>query len=128
MSYPVEIDLVLQPTQSTDLALEDLLGELGGNQSRSASGQARIEDARGNTSPSPDSFQVLPRDESLNSGTSRNFGNTQMLQDRDMLSIMEEISENPVRGSDPGSREATGRNAGAEMRTAVGAEVGLTGS
>ena len=60
MSNSVEMDLVSQSTQSTDLALEDLLGELGGNQSRPANGQARIEDARGNASPSPDSFQVLP--------------------------------------------------------------------
>ena len=46
MSNPVEIDLVKQPTHSTDLALEDLIGELGETNPRSANGPARIEDAR----------------------------------------------------------------------------------
>ena len=40
-----------------------------------------------------------------------------------MLSIMEEISETAVRGSDPEPRNAPGRSSGTETRTAVGAEV-----
>ena len=61
----------------------------------------------------------------MNSGTSRNIDNPQALRvrDREMLSIMEEISENPFRSSYPGTTEPTGRNAVTETRTTVGAEV-----
>ena len=45
MSNLVEIDLVSQPTQSTDLALEDLMEELDENLPRTTNTQARIDDA-----------------------------------------------------------------------------------
>ena len=46
-----------------------------------------------------------------------------MIRDRDMLRIMQEISENPVRGSGQSVNVAAGRDAGRGARTAVGSEV-----
>ena len=81
MSNPIEIDMVTQPT------LEDLLGELDGDPTTMADGQTRIENRGGDVSPSPDSFQVLPRTAPLGNNTTRNLTETQMVRDREMLSI-----------------------------------------
>ena len=119
MSNPIEIDVVTQPVQATDLALENLLGELDDDPTRTAEGRTRSENGRGDVSPSPDSFQVI--------------------QDRELLSIMEDISEATARGPDRGTSvvaesrsvvsvscgrqsasDSAGRTGGIENRTAVG--------
>ena len=93
MSNPIEIDVVTQSTQATDLALENLLGELDDDPTRTAGGQTRTENARGDASPSPDSFQVLPRTTPSGNEISRDLTETQMIRDQELLSIMEDISE-----------------------------------
>ena len=82
MSNPIEIDVVTQTTQATDLALENLLGELDDDPTRTAEGRTRTEGMRGDISPSPDSFQVLPRTTPAGTGNPRGLTETQMIQDR----------------------------------------------
>ena len=140
MSNPIEIDMVTQQTQATDL---NLLSELDDDPTRMPEGQTRSENARGDVSPSPDSFQVLPRTTPAGNENPRGLTETQMIQDRELLSIMEDISETTARspgrsmsvvaetrvGADVvglanfGRRnvsDSAGRSAGAENRTAVG--------
>ena len=108
-----------------------------------AESQTRTENARGDVSLSPDSFQVLPRIPPAGNENPRGPTETQMIQDRELLSIMEDISENPVRSSERSAMVAsesrvrvsaigavgsdkrnasndTGRIGGIENRTAVG--------
>ena len=143
MSNPIEIDLVTQTTQATDLELEDLLGELDDDPTRTAEGRTRTENTRGDASLSPDSFQVLPRTTPTRIENPRGLTETQMIQDRELLSIMEDISQTTARSPDRGVRvvaesgagadavglasfgrrnasDSAGRSAGAETRTAVG--------
>ena len=67
---------------------------------------------RASISPSPDSSQVLPREESANSDAMRNVGRTQALRNRDMLSIMEETSETSVRSPGHSKVDPAGRDTG----------------
>ena len=130
MSNRIEIDVVEQQTQATDLALENLLGELDDDATRTAEGRTRSEKARGDASPSPDSFQVLARTMPAGNEIPRGLTETQMIQDR--LSIMEDgvgvVAESRV-GADVASlanlsrsnaSDSAGRSAGVENRTAVG--------
>ena len=143
MSNPIEIDVVTQSVQATDLALENLLGELDDDPTRTAEGQTRTENGRGDVSPSPDSFQVLSRTTPSGNENPRGLTETQMIQDRELLSIVEDISETTARGPDHGASvvsesrsgadvvglvsfgrrsasDSAGRSAGIENRTAVG--------
>ena len=132
--------MLAQPTQSTDLALEDLLGELDDDPTRTAGGRTRAENGGGNVSPSPDSFQVLPRNTPTGNENPRGLAETQMIHDRELLSIMEDISENPVRSSERsalvasesrmrvGTVEAVGsKTSGVRVAMPVGLEVSRTG-
>ena len=143
MSNPTEMDVETQPTQATDLALENLMGELDGDPTRTVEDRTRTGNGRGDVSPSPDSFQVLTRTTPSGTENTRNLTESQMIRDRELLSIMEDISETTARSSgrsvsvvaesrvgtdmvglaDFGRRSASdsaGRSAGIENRTAVG--------
>ena len=115
MSNPIEIDVVTQTTQATDLALEDLFGELDDDPTRTAEGRTRTENTRGDASLSPDSFQVLPRTTPMRIENPRGLTETQMIRDRELLSIMEDISETTARSPGRGMRDAVEDRVGADV-------------